>query len=481
MRRLALAAAAPTTWAMLPHATTPAARIPPLLLAALCGACGGGSPSGEPAAANVVLVVVDTLGAGHLGAWGAETRTPTVDRLAARGARFERAYSTAPWTKPSVASLLTGLMPSSHGVRKLNDRLADDVLTLAELAEQGGLRTHAVVSHTLLTPEHGYGQGFGSFDGSAISGHDGITSADVTDRALAYLDTLPGGDERFFLFVHYFDPHYAYHHHAPFAHTGAYDGPVEPAMEIWSLRDRRDALGEEDLAYLRGLYREEVAFTDHHVGRLLRGLEERGLGDETLVVFTADHGEELMEHGWIGHTRTLYDELLRIPLVLSLPGVLPPRTVAEPVSLLDVTPTIAQLAGLPRRPEWEGVSLAPLLLEGRAVHADRPVFAEVTFGRDLPAEERRNPHAGEKFAHKTAVILNDAKLVHDEPSDSWELYDRSTDAGERRNLWEEGMEGTHPLHVLLRAWEAGRGSRTGPSAELDDAALDELRKLGYVR
>jgi len=452
------------------------ALIAPLMSLA---ACGGGS---EPPIENVVVIVVDTLGAGHLGAYGSETRSAHFDRLAEGGVRFEQAYSTAPWTKPSIASLFTGVMPSTHGVQKLADKLGEELLTLAELAREGGFHTHAVVSHFLITPEHGYGQGFAGFDGGAIAGHDGISSRNVTDRALAFLGEHASQPDsrRFFLFVHYFDPHFTYHHHPRFSHTAPYDGPVRSGMEIWGLRDLRPELETRDVDHLKGLYREEIAFTDHHIGRLLAGLARNGLDGDTLVVFSSDHGEELMEHGWIGHTRTLYDELIRVPLVFSLPGTLDARVVSEPVSILDVAPTIAQLCGLPYHPRWEGLSLAPLLRDGEAVHLDRPVFAEVAFGSDR--SERRNERAGEKFARKTAVVLNDFKLIHDEPSGSYELYDRSGEGIEERNLWRDDMSASHPLYTTLKVWEDGRGSGvTAEDSAFDEAQLEELRQLGYVR
>lgn len=436
-------------------------------------------PRTEPAQ-NVLVIVIDTLGAEHLGAYGGPTRSPSIDRLAREGVLFERAFSTAPWTKPSIASLFTGVMPSRHGVRRLTDRLNESVATLAEHAQACGFETHAVISHFLITTEHGYGQGFDTFDGSAIAGHEGISSRKVTDQALAFLERRT--DERFFLFVHYFDPHFAYHQHKRFAHTGDYEGPVASGMEIWSLRDLRGELAQADVEHLRDLYREEIAFTDFHVGRLLDALAEHGLAEDTLVVFTADHGEELMEHGWIGHTRTLYDELLRVPLIISLPSRIEPRVVPEPVSLLDVAPTIAQLAGLPRLPGWEGTSLAPLLCEGKGVHLNRPVFAEVSFGNADPGAEARNPRAADKVAHKTAVIVNDLKLIHDEPSDSYELFDRRSDGEERKNLWQAGFQSSHPLAQRLRAWEKARAEGSlGDAAVFDEAQLEELRRLGYVR
>jgi arylsulfatase A-like enzyme len=396
---------------------------------------------------------------------------------------FRSAYSPAPWTQPAIASLLTGLMPSAHGLVHLFDRLDDGVDTLAEQLQRRGFDTSAVVSHTLLEPKYGFGQGFTDFDDSAADGHQAITSDKVTDNALGWLD---GWKQRadhhpFFLFVHYFDPHYVYRHHERFDRTSGYQGPLKQGMGIWELRDARATLTQADVAFLVGLYREEVAFTDFHLGRLLDGLLARGLSERTLVVVAADHGEEFMNHGWIGHTRTLYDELLHVPLVVALPATIAPRTVDAPVSLLDVVPTLLALSRKPAPPPTGGgVSLAGVLAGKASPPAARDLFAEVSFlsGPDEPQ------HLAQKTAYKTAVLEGPLRLIHDLAAGSWEMFDRTTDPEEHHDLFAR-----HParprLQRQLLAWErkrdaggvAGRPGALTPTAE----DLARLRALGYLR
>ena len=454
-------------------ALTPARTIVASL--ALLAACGGGAePRGAPAEPlDVVLVVVDTLGAAHLGCAGAPGDfTPNIDRLAREGKRFERAYATAPWTQPSIASLFTSQMPSRHGVQKLAGHLPDEAVTLAERFREAGFRTHAVVSHFLIEPKLGYAQGFESYNTECVAGHEGIVAEHVTDRALAWL--AEPRKEPFFLFVHYFDPHFVYHDHPEIALAGEYDGPVRSGMPIWDLRDAREHLGPADVRHLVELYHEEIAFTDRHLGRLFDALAARKR--RPLIVFTADHGEELMEHGWIGHTNSLKDVLLRVPLIVDLPGRVVPGVVSTPVSLLDVFPTIAELAlGVAPDPRWEGVSFAGELGERPAGLRARPLFAEVAFE---PVD--RSPKAAENSAFQRAVVEEGWKLIHDLRAERFELYDTASDPEERVDRWGEDPARDARLRELLLDWERTE-SEAGDAHELDPDQLEELDKLGYGR
>jgi len=452
-----------------------AAAVFALFATAGCGRGSGPSASDE---INVLLVVIDTAGAEHMGYELPDLgHTPNIDRLARDGVLFTRAYSPAPWTQPAVASLFTSRMPSRHGVLRLFDVLDEEHTTMAEWFEERGFRTAGVISHMLLESRYGYAQGFESWDATPVGGHDAITSHAVTDRAIRWLDRHDRSAP-FFLFVHYFDPHFAYWHHPEFRLTGDYRGPVRPGMGIWELREAREQLGPEDLRYLVALYREEIAYTDHHIGRLLDHLRRRQLDGETLVIVTADHGEEFMRHGWIGHTRTLYDELLRVPFVMRLPGGPEGRVVETPVSLLDVLPTLMALAGEPADPAAEGRSLLPWLGAKAPAPAARELRAEVSF-----ASRPEDPAAlSQKTAFKTAWLRPDLKLIHDLVEDRFELYDRSTDPEELRDL-----SGAHPAEAELRAellaWERTREARgvERPGLQPSPEELERLRALGYLR
>jgi arylsulfatase A-like enzyme len=426
---------------------------------------------------NVLLVVLDTVAAEHVGYELPELgHTPHLDRLAREAVTFRRAFSTAPWTQPSVASLFTSRMPSSHGVVRIRHVLPPSAVTLAERMSAAGYDTAGFVTHSLLRRQLGYAQGFRYWNESNIRGHDGITSQEVTDAAIAWLEGRPG-DQPFFLFVHYFDPHFAYQHHPAHDLTAGYAGPLRSGMDIWKLREMRDRLSPADVAYLVGLYREEIAFTDEHLGRLLETLRALGIEQQTVVALVADHGEEFMRRGWIGHTRTLYDELLRIPFVLRLPGRFEPRRVDVPVSILDVAPTLLEAAGAEPDPEAQGISLLPYLRAGAPPVPAHDLFAEVSY--TAPKEDVRQ----EQTVFQTALIRGELKLVHDLAAGRFSLYDRSSDPGERSDRIASHPE-AEALRRALLAWEETRGAPDAATAtflEPSEAELEQLRALGYVQ
>ncbi|MFH1843786.1 MAG: sulfatase [bacterium] len=479
-----------------------------LLVLVLClPACGpaGNRSGGDPPTledCNVLLIVIDTMGAEHVGCLQPGlSHTPNIDALARKGVLFRQAYSPTSWTQPAVASLFTSLMPSRHGVLNLLDRLPFRFETLADLLRGRGFRTRAVISHNFITAQYGYAQGFEEYDTQAVGSAGAITSALVTHQAKSCLDELAA--ERFFLFVHYFDPHGLYNHHREFDLTHGYNGPLRPAMSVHEMRGRRHEMTAEDIDYLVGLYREEIAYTDFHVGELLLHLERTGLAENTLVILTADHGEEFMRHGWIGHTITLYDELLHVPLIWSLPGQFEPAVVETPASLLDIVPTLLALAREPHTdPAWQGISLLPVLTgaqptppvdrpDGAPAKPARELFAEVSF--EAP-EQWAGQADSEDSAFKTALLAGDLKLVHDLENNSWELYDRRLDPEELTDLTRESHPALATLQARLLAWERGRhtGAATDstdliaaegdtlPEAEPDAETIRKLRALGYL-
>jgi arylsulfatase A-like enzyme len=425
---------------------------------------------------NVVLIVIDTFGAEHAGGFmnvGA-THTPHLDGLATEGVVFKQAYAPSPWTQPSVGSLFTAVMPSHHGLKRISDRMRSDLPTLAEILGRLGYTTGGVVSNLLLTKEFGFDTGFDWYDSSPVGGHEAITSDLVTDSAISWLEGR--GSSRFFLYAHYFDPHYRYQHHQEFDQTSGYEGSLDAGLPIWDLRDQSSQLSRADIDYLIGLHREEIAYTDSQVGRLLTRLRELELTERTLVIVTSDHGEEFMRHGWIGHTRSLYQELLHVPMIISLPGRIAPGIADEPVSLVDVMPTILEVIGAAKPgKEWEGTSLAARLLSRGELSPQRPIRGEVSFfsdfGRDI-----------EKTTYKVSLLSRRRKVIHDLVSNTWELYDLETDPEELHNLIGQGDAFEAQLVSQLKQWEATRADQGSKdrSMELDEDAIRNLRELGYL-
>jgi arylsulfatase A-like enzyme len=421
-----------------------------------------------PSGPNVVLIMVDTLRADHVGCFGYErATTPTIDRLAATATVFANAHATAPWTSPSVASAITGQHPTPMGISLKPVTLSDRFVTLAEVLREHNYHTHGVISHTYLNSTFGYDQGFDSYDEDNARGHGHISSPSVTDKALAFIEARR--DERFFLFLHYFDPHYDYILQPGFDYYPDYDGDLHSGQSIFELRDLAPDLSADDLRFIRALYDSEISFTDAHIGRVLTKLEELGLWHDTLIVFAADHGEEFSERGshWIGHTRTLYQEQTHVPLIVKGPGGRSQRLVQRHVSLVDLMPSIVEAAGLavPGSYVHAGRSLA---IAGQPVEQTRPVFAET----------RR------QGAFRSAIV-DGWKLIRNlEGGTADELYFLADDPGETTNLAAEQPEELERIGAILTTWEDELERAAIPddaiAPELSEEEIERLKSLGYL-
>lgn len=408
---------------------------------------------------DVVLVVVDTLRADRLGCYGHERATsPQLDRFAEGAVLYERAISQAPWTTPSIASLLTSRYPTQLGILGERSAIPEEATTLAESLSSEGYSTAAVVSHSYCSTTWGFGQGFEGFDDSNVKGHAAVTSTGVTDRAIAFLEAASEDPRPFFLWVHYFDPHCAYveHEEHTFGGVGDYRGPVRSGQLFRRLLKLRPELGTEDVSELFRLYDSEIAHTDAELGRFLSSLDELHPG--ALVVVTSDHGEEFMEHGDLGHAKTLYDEVVRVPLLVRYPDGLAgvePRT----VGLVDVFPTVLETIGSEIAEDLEGRSLrsAPKSLAGRIV------FTETS-----------------RMGGLTAAVTDEAKVVHGTRYDEVSGFDLRTDPLERRPRSLEDPE-RQRLAAELEAFarRVKEGALIAPEVEVDGKLGQHLNELGY--
>ncbi|MFN0244390.1 MAG: sulfatase [Planctomycetota bacterium] len=325
------------------------------------------SPDGEHEQARppvIVWIEIDTLRADALGCYGNTTLgekgvppTPNIDALAADGVRFERAYATAPWTIPSVVSQLSGLWPWEHGVLRLTENCPSEHAPLVPALRSSGFRTAGVMTNFVLKGSFGVKAGFDRWDDALATGHEGSTARDAVSKLLSFAGELDGeAPNGLFLFLWLFDPHYRYEDHEGLRFgpgfgdraSTPYAGSLKGDEDLNALLAQRGTLTDEDIAFLRGRYASEVSWVDRAVGELMRGLESLGLADEALIVFVADHGEEIMDRGWIGHTVTLHEELVRVPWIVRYPKSWPHaprgRVVARPVSLIDLPATLFELA-----------------------------------------------------------------------------------------------------------------------------------------
>lgn len=367
---------------------------------------------------TVILVVVDALRPDHVSGYGyARPTTPNLDqRLIGTGASFLDATAASSWTYPSNAAMLTGRLPSDIGVHWHSDatRIPESETMLAEHLKAAGYTTAGFVNAYYVWPNFGFGDGFDIYE-VVQSGPNG----DAAQVNLAALDWLTGTwepdlqDKPLFLFLYYYDPHTVYDPPPPYdlLYDGTYTGTLTGKAYN---NGERVVAGEivptpRDIEHLIALYDGEITYWDEQFGQIMDRLEEFGLLDNALVILTADHGQMFGEHGKWTHHNSLYEEVVRVPLLFRWPGVLPPaQMITSPVTSMDVTPTVLQLLGLPAPDNMAGQDLSPLLL-GTGSDPERPIFSELS-GETNPAnphywnsprnEQRAVKQAGWKFIHE---------------------------------------------------------------------------------
>jgi arylsulfatase A-like enzyme len=438
----------------------------PLLVAG----CGGG----EPLARNVLLISIDTLRPDRLGCYGADPDTsPHVDALCRESVVFEQAISHAPSTLPAHASMFSSLPPQVQGASfSRRAPLPEEALTLAEVLSRQGFRTVSFNDGSQVKRIWGLAQGFDLY--RSTRGDDAVADARFDDRVsdlLGWLDSPEEAeDERpFFAFLHSYQVHHPYlPEEDDLAHLetrsggGSYDGWLGRRVSVRALKsiNRGEVeIDDADREFIERAYIAEIRSMDRALGRLLDGLRERGVLDDTLVVFTSDHGEELGEHGdWGWHGHTLYDELLRVPLVVRFPdGRWAGERVRRQVRLIDLAPTVADAAGVPAPATWWGTSLRPLL-EGGEI-PPLVAVAMVDQKEDRPADAART---GRWKYYRLR------------------LFDLEHDPGETVNVLLDHPELAAALADHLDGLRGHGGIGAGGTVTLDPESASELEALGYL-
>ncbi len=348
---------------------------------------------GDPGPANVILISIDTLRADHLSSYGYPKKTsPNIDRIAAEGALFETVIAESSWTLPTHMSMMTGLTSNVHQVQHDAFRLDSKRTTLAEVLQDAGYETAGYYSAPYLHPMFGFDAGFDIYEsvvdfdayndpgfsltkmteeqrrklGEQDSGsHRTITTPDVVDRALAYLDQ--NHDDRFFLFLHLFDVHSDYI--PPEEDWRPFDPNYEGNFTgdgFWFNSAFRRGMNQSDFEHVLALYDGEIHFVDRYLQKIFARLEKLGIDDETLIVITSDHGEEFLEHGGKAHRYTLFDEVLKVPLIFRWKGRIDAKQRFQAqVRQIEIMPTILSLLGLERPRDVMGADLSPSLLKGK--------------------------------------------------------------------------------------------------------------------
>lgn len=442
---------------------------------------------------NIVLYIVDTLRADRLSLYGYPHPTsPKLSDLAKDGVVFSKVTGQSSWTKPTVASILTGLEPSQHGVLDFNDILERQHTSWPEHLQPLGYQSFAVVANPLVGQRYGFDQGFDKFESLSVTN----TAEKLNSWAEKFLEEREPG-RPFFLFLQPIDPHLPYHPPQPWRER-ALEWNGLPAVETLPLLPNTQPAGFAHLTHhlqrqsasgrppevsdkvrqtVSALYDGEVASTDAALGQLIDILKQQGLYQNTLIVVTSDHGEEVLDRDWLGHMHSFHEELIHVPLVIKFPNSKYAGTQARELwQQIDILPTVLEAVG--DRPK---VTLDGLSFPGqRSSVAGRSAMSEVLAGGDA-----REANQGPDFLESGHVLRSgDFKLIHHDSSMKRNppraLYDLSTDPKERRNLIFDSTIRTLFLEreLLRRSLRKPAPSATKATGEPSEAIL---RSLQYLR
>ena len=458
---------------------------------------------------NIILLTIDTLRSDRVGflSHNDPSLTSNLDRLAHRGVIFTHCFAQSSWSRPSFASLLTSLYPSQHGAQRnfprrgepavIDNALDPAVTTWPEFLQRHGYHTACFQGNAELAPSRGLARGFDFYCwdemgkayplyrlfnrliGRWISGirtDDAIPSA---PQVFSYASSwLEGNNYRpFFLWINFMDLHQPYYE-PPGLWDWRHSKSIDPAILAPAKYPRLLSLDER--CQVISLYEDKIAFLDGYIGMLMEILEEQGLLDDSILVFMSDHGEEFWDHGdqfddpyfyhrGVSHGHTLYNEQMHVPLLVICPNLTGPRLVNDPVRVVDVFPTVVDLAGLSAvdLPHTEGGSLVTLMQGGRRSWALQALFAESL----------------DQGPEKKAVIKGRYKLIYHTDSRECELYDLVADPKEQMNLADQSHQPVlADLREELFAWMERMPSNAGiPLQEKDDIrVVERLRCLGYI-
>jgi len=459
---------------MLSRRTRPIAILLALIPALLLAACkpGGCEPAEREGVRRIVLISIDTLRADHLGTYGHRRKTsPNLDALAVQGAVFEDASTTAPWTLPAHASMLTGLYPEQTRVRT-REVLGEDIPTIAEALLAAGYRTGGMGNVSWLQPAFRLNQGFEKWKLLPADESRKGAAARITDFGMEFLEQNAG--ERCFLFLHYFDVHSPYRSQPEFERaflppdfrksskvTGATIqlglAGADHGYIVFSEQERED---------LEKLYDAGILQLDSDLGRLFRFIDERFGFDDTLVIVTSDHGEGFFEHGKFSHGEDQYQEVLRVPLILRGGPVPAGARIDAPTSIVDIAPTILAAARVAPEMPVPGVDLGGYWEAPSLARGERVLYSQSAPGPDKDVLRM--------------VRRGHIKLITDLEDGRRELYDLKADPTEQDDLSEARPKLADELSALMGQFFVHPDEDQPNTLELDPETVERLRKLGYI-
>jgi len=439
----------------------------------------------------VILISLDTLRSDHLNCYGYDRDTsPNIDLLARDGVRFAETRAPSPWTLPSHLSMMTALNTINHGVFTPDFSLDPATPTLAELLKARGFCNAAFTGGGYVSGFYGFSKGFDSF---RVLGevNDRDAAAKLADKATRWIEK--NLDRDFFLFLHTYQIHNPYSAEEPWNRRYLREGAGLSELDMTPLRfnheERFKPVSKEMRRDIVGLYDGEIRYTDESlIGSLVAKLKALGIYDRTMIVLTSDHGEEFAEHGSWLHTHSVYDELLRVPLIVKFFGSRNAgRTVRTPAFLVDVMPTVAEELGIKLPSEGlDGKSLLPLADGGDDAAGKVPRMGISDLVSHAMDKHIPRKVALVRFPH--SFILNEPYTPEDlayflsppPPLAEVELFDVSRDPGETRNLAAERPDLVREFRNLLRERYKSRKKPAATKVQMGDDLLKQLKSLGYL-
>ncbi len=415
---------------------------------------------------NIVFIIIDTLRADHTHMGNGDIKeTPELNKIFENeSAFFGTSWSNAPWTLPSISSMITSKYPSEIGVIKRNSKIDEKFLTIAEVLKENGYSTHGVISHIFLKKKYGLAQGFDTYVEKIDSSDNNllaITSPEVTSEALKIINK--NTEKPFFMFLHYFDPHYRYIDHDS---GSRYKGPFLPekndAIKAELIKNNR--FTKDDLDYFRECYNSEIRFTDRFVEKVIIELKTKGLYENTLIVIVSDHGEEFGERGTLGHGQSLFNEQTQVPFILKLPEKNKKRLIKRKVfSNIDILPTILDAVEIN----------IPGSFSGRSIFREQnseTVFMEV------------NESKYDTLYNQCAVVQNGWKLIKNFELNKFELYDLSKDETEKNDQFASNKKMFFSMHKVLKRYirMIEENKHISQKTNLTKEEQKKLETLGYI-
>lgn len=436
----------------------------PVLILLSCGEPSDRDISGKP---NILLIIIDTLRADHLGYWGySRDISPVLDSLAESGTAWMETQAQSSWTLPATASILTGLTPREHGAGKtegITYGLAGSLRSLQGTLHTAGWKTGGLFNVIFLSEDFGFHRGFDYFNCQGVVGNTGCRRADETvDDALFWLSTLDT-DTKFLLVVHFYDPHIPYDPPAPYNtmytnenYTGNCDNGWGSVPQLNALNSGDSIISTDGLGNLIALYDGEIMFTDREIGRLLGELRSSGKTDSTLVIVIADHGEEFLDHSGIEHGRTLYQEVLHVPFIMSGPGIPEGNRVFTPATQIDLLPTLLSYLEFDIPKELSGRDLLSEQYPDLDIPASNLLWSEI---------------------QQASIRRDSMKIIWNADGSHVELFDLASDPSELHSLpvIDDSM-----IESVEFYWSTPPVCNP-PEVSFGESMTRRLRDLGYIR